>query len=235
MRRPKTSEKTRLPAALAKRAETAAAGKLGRLIAEAKEDIALIARRRVDISEAFYDIGEALVRLKRREIVAAMGCRSFAELCEQRVGLSSSQADRLIEIVTTMTRTEALSVGATKAASIVALVRATPEDDTPSDLLAHGARVRGKVIDVKKASTRAIAKATAAVRRGVAPHGRKVTKEDRAACAALEQSLRAAGAKDAKVIVKAGRVAGAARAVIEIAVADLTRITAGIRVARRAR
>ncbi len=143
---PMTSSKkaARVPAALAKRAEAAAKGKLARLVAEAKGDIALIARRRAEISEAFYDIGEALVRLKRREVVAAMGCRSFAELCERHVGLSSSQAERLVDIVTSMTRAEALSVGATKAASIVALARATPEDDTASELIARGARVRGR-------------------------------------------------------------------------------------------
>jgi hypothetical protein len=213
-----------VPAALAKRAEGAAQAKIARLVAQAKEDIALIARRRADISDAFYDIGEALVRLKRREVVAAMGCRSFAELCEKRIGLSSSQADRLVDIVTSMTRTEALAVGATKAASIVALVRATPEDDTASDVLRGGARVRGKLVDVKKASSRAIARATAEVRKGKTPRGRSVTKEERASCASLEKALRAAGAKDAKVSAKAGRVAGAARATIEIAVADLARL-----------
>lgn len=231
----KTNAKKRLPAALAKRAATAAQGKIARLVAQAKEDIALIQRRRAEISDAFYDIGEALIRLKRREIVAAMGCRSFAELCERLIGISSSQADRLVDIVTSMTRTEALSVGATKAASIVALVRATPEDDTASELLSRGAQVRGKVLDVKKASSRAIARATAEVRRGATPRGRGVTRDERATCARLEKALRAADAKDATVSVKAGRVAGAARAVIEIAVEDLDRISSAVRVVRRDR
>jgi hypothetical protein len=213
--------KKRVPVALARRAEGAAHAKITRLVAQAKEDIALIARRRADISDAFYDIGEALVRLKRREVVAAMGCRSFAELCEKHVGLSSSQADRLVDIVTSMTRTDALSVGATKAASIVALVRATPADDTAADLLRRGARVRGKVVDVKKASSRAIARATVEVRTDATPRGRMVTREERAACAVLEKALRSAGAMDAKVIVKVGRITGAAKAMIEIAVADL--------------
>ena len=94
---------------------------------------------------------------------------------------------------------DALSVGATKAASIVALVRATPADDTAADLLRRGARVRGKVVDVKKASSRAIARATVAVRKGATPGGRRVTREERAACAVLEKALHSAGAKDAKV------------------------------------
>ena len=44
---------------------------------------------------------------------------------------------------------------------------------------------------------------------------------ERAACAVLEKALHSAGAKDAKVIVKVGRVTGAGKATIEIAVADL--------------
>ncbi len=72
-------------AALARRAEKAADAKIARILAQAKQDIDLIARRRGEITEAFYDVGEALVRLKRREVVAALGCRSFAELCAERV------------------------------------------------------------------------------------------------------------------------------------------------------
>lgn len=227
------AKKRSVPGALAKRAERAASMKLSRILAEAKADIALVKRRRAEISEAFYDIGEALVRLKRREVIGALGCRSFAEVCERHAGISATQADRLVDIVTNMTREEALTVGATKAASIVALVRATPEADTPSDLLRRGARVRGKTLNVKSASTRAIARATAAVRSTRnAPGGRSVARDERAACAALEKALRRAGAKDATVAVKAGRVAGAARAVIDIAVADIERLARAVRRAR---
>ena len=218
-----------MPAALAKRAAAASTVKLARTVAQAKADIALITRRRTEISEAFYDIGEALIRLKRRDVVAAMGCRSFAELCEKHVGLSSSQADRLVDIVTSMTRTEALSVGVTKAASIVALVRATPAHDTPASALRDGVRVRGKLVDVKQASSRAIARATSQVRKGRLPPGRVVTREERAAGAALQRALRAAGAKDATVEVKAGRVAGAARATIVLAVTDLALLGRAVR------
>lgn len=227
-----------LPAALARRAERAASAKIARLVAEAKRDIALIRRRRAEITEAFYDIGEALVRLKRREVVAALGCRSFAELCETQVSISPAQADRLVDIVTSMTREEALAVGATKAASLVALTRATPEDDTVADLLRGGAKVRGKLVDVKKASSRAVARAAAEAREatGAAPRGgRMVTKEERATCAALEKALRGAGAKDASVTAKAGRVSGAARATIELAVADIARLAEAVRVVRRSR
>ena len=190
-------------------------------------------RRRAEITESFFDIGEALVRLKRREVVAAMRCKSFAELCEKHVGMSATQADRLVEIVTNMTREEAIAVGATKAASLVALARATPEDDTVADLLKNGVRIRGKSIDVKKASTRALARAAVGARRKKPTGGRSVTKEERATGASLQRALRAAGAKNASVEVKAGRTAGQALAVIELAVADIERLAEAVRVVRR--
>jgi hypothetical protein len=77
----KNANKKALPAALATRANAAASARLARIVAEAKRDLALIKRRRAGIADAFYDIGEALVRLKRREVVIALGCRpspSFA-------------------------------------------------------------------------------------------------------------------------------------------------------------
>jgi hypothetical protein len=77
----KNTTSKRLPAALARRAVAASSAKLARVLDEATRDIALIRRRRAEIADAFYDIGEALVRLKRREVVIALGCRpspSFA-------------------------------------------------------------------------------------------------------------------------------------------------------------
>ncbi len=225
-----TISKTHIPVALAKRAEAAAKSKVARLVAQAKEDIALIMRRRADISEAFYDIGEALIRLKPREVVGAMGCRSFSELCEKHISISSSQAERLVDIVSSMSRVQALSVGPTKAASIVALMRAAPNGETVSDLLSHGVRIRGKVFNVKTASSRAIARATSEIRRKRPANKRSATTEEHASCNAVEKALRELGAKDAKVTVKAGRVAGSARATIELLVEDIPLLRKAARV-----
>ena len=107
----KKSTSTRLPTALAKRAVAASSAKLARILDEAKRDLALIRRRRAEIADAFYDIGEALVRLKRREVVLALGCKTFAELCEKHVAISASQAERLIDIVENMTREAAIRAG----------------------------------------------------------------------------------------------------------------------------
>jgi hypothetical protein len=223
----------RLPAALAKRAVAASAAKLARVLDEAKRDIALIRRRRAEIADAFYDIGEALVRLKRREVVLALGCKTFAEVCEKHVAISATQAERLIDIVENMTREVAIELGSTKAASVVALARATPADDTAAELLAHGVRVHGKKLDVAHASSRAIASATAKVRRHAVSRGRTVSKSEHGEVQALVRSLESAGATDARVIAKAGRVGAGARVAIDIAIADLPLLAKALR-ARRA-
>ena len=59
--------KPTLPAALVKRATAAATAKTTRLLREAREQLSLIARRKREITEAFYDIGVALSELKKPE------------------------------------------------------------------------------------------------------------------------------------------------------------------------
>lgn len=235
----KTSTKTKSAGAsaalLARRMEHGASAKIARTVAEARRDIAFVRRRRAEVAEAFYDIGEALVRLRRRDVVSAMGCRSFAELCQTHVGISPAQATRFVDIVTNMSRDEALALGVSKASSLTALARAGAKDATVTDLLRHGARVSGTVVDVKKATVRAIVRAAAGARAAngvVLRGGVAVTEKERATCAALERALRRAGAEDVRVIVRAGRVVGAARATIEIAVVDVKRLALGVRVAR---
>ena len=162
-----------------------------------------------------------------------MGCRSFAELCEKHVAISASQAERLIDIAENMTREAAIAVGSTKAASLVALARATPADDTAAELMAHGVRVHGKKLDVARASARAIASATAQVRTRAVERGRSVSKSEHGQVSALVRSLEAAGVSDARVIAKAGHVGAGARVAIDVAITDLPLLAKAIR-ARRA-
>jgi hypothetical protein len=70
----------------------------------------VIARRKSAITEAFYDIGVALTALKKPEMVAALGRRSFAEVCAKDAGLSAVVAERLIGIVRNMTPEQALAM-----------------------------------------------------------------------------------------------------------------------------
>ncbi len=60
-----------------------------------------------EITEAFYDIGEALAALEAKDVVLALGRKSFAEVCEKDAGLSASTGERLVATATSMTADEA--------------------------------------------------------------------------------------------------------------------------------
>lgn len=130
----RASAKQKLPVALAKRASAAAAAKSTRLLREAREQLALIARRKREITEAFYDVGVALTFLKTKDVIRVLGRRSFAEVCEKDAGLSASSSERLVRIVGAMTREQALAMGQSKATAMVNLAAATREDDTAAGL-----------------------------------------------------------------------------------------------------
>jgi hypothetical protein len=121
-------------AALVKRATAAADAKRNRLHAEACELLALIKRRKQEIGDAFYDIGEALARLGQKDMIGVLGRTSFAEVCEKDAGVSASTGRRLVEVFTSMTRDQAIAMGSKKAMAMVALAAATPEADTASGL-----------------------------------------------------------------------------------------------------
>lgn len=202
-----------VPAALAKRASALASAKHARLRAEARSLIALVRRRRAEISDAFYDIGEALAKLKARDMLDALGVRSFAELCESKVGISVTVAEELVRVVSTMTREQALAMGQAKAVAMTAIAAATTEDDAPAALFAHGAikTPRGRVIDPKKASARELADAAKEIRHAHAPkhhRGRSASDEERAYAARLEKALHAlsvTGVRVTAVATKPGK------------------------------
>ena len=79
---PKKTATKALPAALVKRAAALSRQKIARIVAEARKDIALIRRKRGDIAAAFYDMGEALARLKRPEVYGAFKKPSWEAFCE---------------------------------------------------------------------------------------------------------------------------------------------------------
>ena len=208
MAKTKTAKKKALPAALVKRAQAEATAKRTRLATRAHGLLDLITRRKSEISEAFYDIGEALAELSHSDMVAALGRRSFAEVCKKDCGLSASLAEGLIRVVTTMTRDEALAAGGqTKAIALAALAQATPALDTPAGLGKQRAFALpgGKKVDLTKASTREVERAAVVVRRAAAAksgkkaRGRTTTEDERALAAALQKKLHSLGLRNAKV------------------------------------
>jgi hypothetical protein len=206
-----TSKKTngistsRVPVALAKRAASAAAAKRQRLLREARELVALVKRRKKEVTEAFYDIGEACARLQDKAMVAVLGRRSFAEVCEKDLGMSVATARRLIEIVQTMTRAQALEMGQQKALAMTSLADATPERDTPAGLYRKKtvAVPGGRAVAPRKASAREIEQAAKTIRQqkdaGGKRRGRSTTEDERTFAALLQKRLHQLGLDRAKV------------------------------------
>lgn len=204
MARPKKTSKTN--AALARRSVAAAEAKKKRLLAEAKALLALVWRRKKEITEAFYDVGEALARLRQKEMLAVLGRRSFAELCEKDAGLSAATGQRLVEITLAMTREEAIGMGQTKAMAMVSLAQATPEVDTPAGLYRGAVTLPGgKKLAPRTASATEVEEAAAQIRqaRGGPRRGRTTTKSERELAERLEARLHALGLDRARVSVVA--------------------------------
>ena len=212
-----TSSRAKLPAALAARATAAASAKTSRLRATAHALLAVIARRKREITEAFYDIGEALTKLKDRDTISALGRRSFAEVCEKDAGISVSVAERLVAIASSLTREQALAMGQKKAMAMVTLAAATPEDDTAAGLYrkASIALPGGKKVSPRSASANEIEEAATAIRHRRSASaaksngdatatasrgpGRHSTADERAFAALLEKRLHQLGLERARV------------------------------------
>lgn len=227
------SDSKHVPVALARRAEALSRAKKKRLLAEAESLIALVGRRKREIAEAFYDLGVALKRLKDKEILLVLGCRSFDQLCGEKLDLSTTLANRLVEVASRMSRDEAIGVGQAKAMALVDLAAATPADETPGAL----SRARrplalpgGGVLDLKKASGRAIERAAKAIREERATtkprRGRTTTAAERAKAAALEASLHAAGLQNARVTAVATKPGATCEVRIERVPIDELRVLA---------
>lgn len=217
----------KLPAALAERAEQQIKAKQARLAKEARADIALVKRRQTRITEDFYDIGEALVRLKQPGVAEAIGRSTFRELCETDLGMSLSTADRLIAIVTQIPRDEAQRMGQQRALALLDLARATPEADTPAQLETSTRTLpSGKKLAPGQATTREILAAAKELRETKPatgkPRGRTTSAEERALAAELQASLRKAGFDHARVSAVATKPGQGADVRIErVPLADL--------------
>jgi hypothetical protein len=190
-----------LPGALVRRAAAAATAKHARLLREARELLALISRRKKEITEAFYEIGEALAKLKQRDMIEALGRKTFAEVCEKDAGLSAATGQQLVEVATSMTREEALAMGSKKATAMVALARATPEHETPAGLYRHATIALPDGTKIAPATANELTRAAAAVRHaqkektnGKAPQrGRTTSAEERELADLLQRRLRKLG------------------------------------------
>jgi hypothetical protein len=119
--------------------------------------------------------------------------------------LSPSTARGLIQLVSTMSRDEALAYGQEKAIALISYAKATPELDTPKTLMEGGKLPDGKPI--VKASVRDIKQAATKVRaaEGKSKPLSAEAKLARAEVKALAKWLRERGAANAKVSEARGK------------------------------
>jgi hypothetical protein len=115
-------------------------------IARAEELLDLITRRKGRIAEDFYDIGEALRELLKSRLYVDLGHESFAEMLEARGVLGETQAHKLIAVVSSFPRKQALEIGHEKAYVLTRLAAATSEPEAPATLLDSGKVIEGKAV-----------------------------------------------------------------------------------------
>ena len=111
----------KLPPALIKNASKVASRATAKLAAEGRVLIAFIQERKEAIAAAFYDIGEALVKLKKPGIAEARGHEGFYAMCDAELGLKATQVDELVDIATHLTRKDAIKLGQSKAGALARL------------------------------------------------------------------------------------------------------------------
>ncbi len=195
------AKRTASKASLIERTKAAA---LARNTARLAELEALIRRRMTEVVEHFYDIGEALREITEHKLYAARGHRSFNAFLAAEGLMSARQAAKLIAVVRRVPREQALALGQEKAYALVAYTDATPDDDSPTSLLAEAAPIDGK--PVAEASVGDIKSATRTVR-AAAPRAPKSeaararAKADAAVEKAVRAALRDAGFARAEVTV----------------------------------
>jgi hypothetical protein len=214
MGRAKTKKGARKKGGLARTIAREVSDKHERIALAARADIALIHRRRARIAEDFYEVGEALVRLKAPGVAAALGYPSFAALCGAELGLSATKAAQLVDIVRGATRDDAIAFGQERVAALLALADATPEVDTATSLArAKIALPSGKLLEVGRATTSAIWSGAAELRaaRPASKRGRGLTTtpEERREASTLEAVLHHHGLAAARVKAVAKGKAGA--------------------------
>ena len=198
-----------LPAALAKRAALAGERKLRGLAKAARDDVALIKRRKGDIEDAFYDIGEALARLQQPGVLAALGVKkAFFAFVGDELGISPETASRLLAIVRSVSRADALAMGGQrKAAAFIDLAKATPTlRDTATSLASRAVKAPGGKIVTRRSSSRDIERAAASFRANApkkSGRGNTVDPKVRALGVAAEEKLHAAGVDGARLEIRA--------------------------------
>ena len=131
-----------------------------------------IERKKLSISEAFVDIGVALVEIEKKDLYKALGYATFGELLVERGIFGPSQAYKLMAIARSLPRRHALALGTEKAYALVRYARATAKIDFASQLVEKGVPIDGKLrplADLSAAELNEEARRTSRNRRNATP------------------------------------------------------------------
>lgn len=236
----KVASEPELPAALAKRAKQLHADRLKRLAAVGRAAIARIRERQTDVAANMVDIGLALHELRAEGVAEALGRKGFADVCDTDLKLPLTTALNLIALATRVPREVVTSLGTERARAVLELVDATPEDDTPEDVLAKPLKLpSGKTLDVRNAGVteiREAAKAFRAARPGaITKRGRGFTAspDEKKSFVAFAKRLHEHHPEAAASLI-ATRGAKGAKVRIEVHLSELEKLPAALRKALRA-
>ena len=144
-------------------------------------------------------MGGDLVALRALAVHELLGHSNFFAMCQAACGLSETFVTQAIDVATRLGREQAVELGTQgRAAAFLELARATPEEDTPTDLAKRGL-TRGRVKLPPDASGRKARAAAKAIRDEVVRkkdgkvRGRTTTPAERDEAARLAQGLTEAG------------------------------------------
>ena len=181
---------------------------------EAQSLVDLIRRRMGAIAEAFFDIGEALNKLRHEKMFGALGFATFRALVEGELGLSIAQAYKLMEIAARVPRPEAVALGPSRSAALLQLARSTPEPDSIVTLLRDGVTLPGRKgrVDLRQLSTRELLRAARVERRAHVSPKRRASEaemiEARTWARKIQRTLRLRGARDTTLDTLRRKTAG---------------------------
>jgi hypothetical protein len=140
----KTKPAKPLPKTFARKAAEHAEQAVSRARLEAETLLELILSRRRNIEDAFYDVGEALVKLREPRLFGAIGASSFRDLVQNHLHLSTVHAHKLVGIAQQLSRKRALELGQERAAALVRLARASSDTDSAETLARDGVSLPGR-------------------------------------------------------------------------------------------
>jgi hypothetical protein len=148
--------------------------------AQADELVRRVEERTGSVAAAFYDIGEALSRLRDRRLYASLGHKTFDELLAKRLEMSRAQAYRFIAVAERMPRSRATELGPRRSIALLRLADATPGLDSVEDLLRNGVTLPGRAGPVRVAdlSVEELERAARTVARAHRPHEERVSSSE---------------------------------------------------------